>query len=101
MTMFQQGDQYLIEFTIKNNNVPITPDDVDDLRIQIHDVLKSYSKGEIFYNEGYWYYPLNQYDSARLNTIADIQVGIKVDSEIYYSNVIQAYVNASIIKKEW
>lgn len=99
--MIVQGDQYLIPIVIRTTEL-ITPENSDDVRIQIGNSLKTYSKGEITYENEQWYYPLTEDISMMLESpLVEIQVGIKQNNEIRYSDVKQIDIVKSIIKKEW
>lgn len=104
MAVIVQGDQYLLPVKIITNNSTVTPDDVDDIRIQLDNNLKSYSDGEITFNDttNEWLYPLTEEMTQQFNNVlVPIQVGIKVGTEIMYSATIDINVGQSIIKKEW
>jgi len=104
MLIIQQGDQYMLLFKIKKDGVYITPSNVQDVRIQIGAVLKTYSKSELTFDtvSSEWRYPLTQKETIAIeDNYADIQIGVKETNQISYSPTIQAYIGKSIINKEW
>lgn len=46
-----QGDSYLVPIRIKYQGNYITPEDIDDVRIQIGYSLKSYSDNQLEFDE--------------------------------------------------
>lgn len=59
-----QGDAYLLGISILNNaGTPVTPTDVADVEITIGHLTKKYSESAISFNNGMWFFPLNQAES--------------------------------------
>ena len=50
MTQIVKGDEYIIPIKIIKGSSPLTPADVSDVRIQVGDLLKTYSKNELTFN---------------------------------------------------
>lgn len=104
MLIIQQGDQYSIQFQIKQNDVVLTPSNVTDVRIQIDKTLKSYVNNQITFDtpSNKWIYPLTEKESVALDgATVPLQIGIKQSGSIYYSPTMSVVVGKSIIKKEW
>lgn len=56
-----QGDSYNLGFKVLNNaGVPVIPDDIRDMEITIGHLRKTYAKGQLTFNDGRWFFPLNQ-----------------------------------------
>ena len=102
--MIQQGDQYAISFKIKLSGEIVTPDDVDDVRIQVRKDLRNIYNESLVYNEDKktWDYFLTE-DMTRMITSSSVeyQVGIKIGNNIKYSAVKRLPVGRSIIKDRW
>lgn len=102
----QQGDQFAIPFYIKNGDSIVSPDLVDDVRIQIGATLKTYSNGELTYDAAnhVFGFPVTQ-DETRAFLCAtnpvQYQVGLKIGTDIVYSAVGKLMVKASIIGEDW
>lgn len=102
--MIQQGNQYPLPIKIITNNQPITPDDIDDVRIQIGSYLKSYADGEITFNDetNEWLFPLTEHMTQSFGNLrAPVQVGIKIGENLIYSITQNIDIGKSIIKQEW
>jgi len=50
MTQVVKGDAYILPIKIMQGTSPLTPSDVTDVRIQVGDILKTYSKNEITFD---------------------------------------------------
>lgn len=107
ISIIQQGDQYYIPVTIKLEDEPVTPDNVDDVRIQIGRFMKSYSAESVSYDSenGVWLYPVTEMETRTMLGETSFQVGIKVSGEdsdeFIYSPVATVVVSKSIIKESW
>lgn len=56
-----QGDSYNLGFTVLNNaNVPVTPQDIQDIEITIGHIRKTFRNSQITYHDGRWLFPLSQ-----------------------------------------
>lgn len=56
-----QGDSYNLGFTVLNNaDVPVTPNDIQDMEITIGHISKTYRNAQIIYMDGKWLFPLSQ-----------------------------------------
>lgn len=102
--MIQQGNQYPLPIKIISNNQPITPTDVDDVRIQVGDYLYSYQDGGLTFNieTNEWIFPLTeQMTQSFTNLRTPVQVGIKKNDRFIYSAIQNVDVGKSIIKETW
>ena len=99
-----QGDQYAIPFSIKLNGTDVTPELVEDVRIQVADQLLSSASGGITFNSetGVWDFPVDEEMTRALSTGAvQYQVGLKIDGVIRYSPTLSLNVGKSIIRAGW
>ena len=66
--VFMQGDAYYIPFYFfADEETQITEDMVDDVEIIFGKVRKTYSDGEILYNDGAFLFPLTQAESSAMS----------------------------------
>lgn len=102
-TFIQQGDQYAIPIYVQQDELLITPDNCSDLRIQIGNVLRTYSKGELTYNseEGVWEFPLTEEMSRSFGPYSTAQVGIKIGNDYVYSRPVTIEFGSSLITEGW
>lgn len=99
-----QGDQYPLPVRIMQGDAPLTPSDVTDLRIKVGSYMKSKSSGELTYDadRGMWLFPLTEEMTRKLvGTSVPVQVGVKLGTEIIYSDVLTTRIDYSEIKEEW
>lgn len=98
-----QGDQYVIPVEIKNATAVITPDDVDDVRIQIGDELRQYSDGGLTFDaeNKKWLFHITEEKTRTFTCSVNMQVGILVGTDIVYSSVQKIKLERSIIRKDW
>jgi len=104
MMQIVQGDEYILPVKIKQGTSTLTPTDVSDVRIQVGDTLKTYSKNELTFNTttNEWLYQLTQEQTLAFNDARVlVQVGVKTTNDIVYSTSQAIYVDDNIIKKEW
>lgn len=102
--MIQQGNQYPLPIKIISNNQPITPTDVDDVRIQVGDYLYSYQDGVLTFNveTNEWIFPLTEQMTQSFNNLrTPVQVGIKKYDRFVYSAIQNVDIGKSIIKESW
>lgn len=60
-----QGDTCNLGIRILNNaGNPVTPQDVLDLEITIGNLRKTFAKSELLYQDGLWFFPLSQQQTA-------------------------------------
>ena len=98
-----QGDQYVIPIEIKNATGVITPDDVDDVRIQIGDERRQYSDGRLTFDaeNKQWLFQKKKKKTRTFTASVNMQVGILVGTDIVYSSVQKIKLERSIIRKDW
>lgn len=104
MAEIRRGEQYAIPFTLHLKGVLVTPETVTDVRIQVDDELREYSKGELLYDseQSAWLFPLTE-DKSRgfANNFFEYQVAVKNGDEIFMSNTVHVNVSRSIIETGW
>lgn len=99
-----QGDSYAVPIKIKYQGQCVTPTDIDDVRIQIGYILKSYSDNQLSFNEATneWLYPLSQQESLAFGKVLEpVQVGIKKGSIVIYSPHKDISIFDNIVRREW
>lgn len=104
MTQVVKGDAYILPIKIMQGTSPLTPSDVTDVRIQVGDILKTYSKNEITFDTttNEWNYPLTQKQTYEFSdNFTKVQVGVKIGTDIKYSFTQSININENIIQKEW
>lgn len=103
----QQGDQFYLPVVIKQDKVEITPENADDVKIKIGDVLKKYSLGELTYGlydteKSAWLYPLTQAQTLSYKgATISIQAQIKQGANVFGSDTNMIPIDFSIIQEEW
>ena len=79
MLQMMRGASYNIAITLTDDeNQPITPADVAEVEISLGDLIKTYSSGDVIYDDGKWLFPVTQ--SETLSTVAAVstlQVRVK------------------------
>lgn len=102
--IIQQGDEYALPIVIKMNDASVSPSDIDDLRIQVGEYLKSYVDGELTYDDELeqWLFPMTE-EMTRTFTdeLTLVQVAVKIGNRKINSVVKKINVYKSIIKKGW
>lgn len=104
MAEIRRGEQYAIPFTLHLKGNLVTPENVTDVRIQVDDELREYSKSELVYDseQSAWLFPLTEEKSrAFVNNYFEYQVAVKKDGEIFMSNTVTVNVARSIIETGW
>lgn len=101
--VIRQGDQYAIPFHVTVGGSAVTPDNCDDVRIQIGRQLKSYQANGLTYNaeNQTWLFPVSESSTALMRTSIEYQVGVKVGSQIVYSAAGAIRIADNIIKEAW
>lgn len=100
----QKGEQYAIPFEVTVGNDAVTPETVDGIRIQLGDRMCEYPSGELEYDSenSAWLYPLTEEQSTTmLAGKVNAQVAVKYGDDIVMSDVLNASVQSSIIKRRW
>ncbi len=107
-----QGDQYGISIPItrvshkgteQEERIPITPANVDGVKVKIDKFEDSYPNGNLVYNDELerWVFPLTQEMSLKLYGERKAQVQIKQGDIIQGSTWKEIYIDTNIIKEEW
>lgn len=99
-----QGDQYPLPVRIMQGSSPLTPSDVTDLRIKVGSYMKSLADEQLTYDaeRGMWLFPLTEEMTRKLvGSVVPVQVGVKLGSEIIYSDVLTTRIAYSEIKEAW
>lgn len=94
-----QGDQYAIPMTLKVAGNYITPDNTDEVIIQLNNKEKRYSKSEITYDDTthQWFYPITHEETVNMTT-ALLQMQFQQNETIRHTEVKEINVKSSIIK---
>lgn len=103
MSGIRQGEQYAIPFVLRYGGEFVTPENVDDVRIQVQTKLREYSKGELQYSSALnaWLFPLTEEQSMTFKGFIQYQVGIKLGHDIFKSETCSVSIGTSLIKREW
>jgi hypothetical protein len=73
-----QGDSYPIPVEITQDDVPVTPELVEEVEITIGDrVRKTYTGGDVFYEDEMWYFMLSQEDTFSLSGGYEVLLRLK------------------------
>jgi hypothetical protein len=73
-----QGDSYPIPVEITQDDVPVTPELVEEVEITIGDrVRKTYTGGDVFYEDEMWYFLLSQEDTFSLSGGYEVLLRLK------------------------
>ena len=103
MTLYR-GDQYAIPFVVKLKDTLVTPEMVEDVRIQIGDSLRELASESLSYNpekQTWDFYVTEEFTRSLTGRTVLYQVGIKVGGEIRYSPTKQLPIGDNIIKAVW
>lgn len=103
IAVIHQGDQYYLPFQVENDSNPITPNDVDDVRIKIGNVVKVYSKGGLLYEyeNDTWLFPIFQKNSLNWQGPMECQLQFKQGDNVITSNKYTILVDSSMFKDEF
>jgi len=102
ITNIIQGEQYAIEITLQADGVPVTPENADDVKIKIGTVEKTYSKGEITYENEHWLFPITQEDSLSFkSSTVKAQAQYKIGSNVFSTGLYDVDVYSSIIRSKF
>lgn len=102
VTVIQQGDQYAIEVIVKLGDTVISPQNCDDMKIKLGNFLKEYSKGELLFSNGIWYFPMTQEMSLSFRGgMTTLQAQVKSGEEIHGTPVYPVTVDTSMIQEVW
>lgn len=97
-----QGDSYNLSVILRNNSgQPITPADVEDVEITIGKMRKSYTKLELYYQDGRWLFPISQQESfAQWPMRSEAQVRVKWAGGLVEGQVLHGVRFDESISKE-
>ena len=99
-----RGDQYAIPFKVRIGKTIVTPELVDDVRIQIDGDLREESAESLIFNpdKNTWdYYVTEDFTRRLAHGSVSYQVGVKLGSEIRYSSPGKIRLGDNIIEKRW
>lgn len=100
IAVIQQGAQYYLPFRICIDGDLVTPENADDVIIQIGSQLKKSSSDELEFSDEYWLYPLEQEFTMKLSPDSTkCQISVKRGTFVYPSAVRRIAVDSSIIKE--
>ena len=99
----QKGDQYAIPLTLTFNGDEVTPTNADDVRVQIGDLLKSYTGHTLTYDSvsKVWLFVLTEEQTRSMPNTVCFQCGVKQGHSLYYSPVETISLNESVISEVW
>lgn len=106
-TPIQQGDAFYLPVVIKQGNAVITPENADDVKIKLAEVIRKYSEGELTYStydgeNSAWLFPLTQeLTLSWRSTAIPMQVQIKQGPNVFGSDTECVPIDFSIINEEW
>jgi hypothetical protein len=85
MTIYQ-ADIYDIPITITLGDDIASPDNVDDVRIAIGEMVRSYRKGDLRFEEGEWIFPLSE-ETRKMTGVFQGQVEIIKGDNVLHTAV--------------
>lgn len=102
----QQGDQYSIMFAIKKAGEPLTPDDVEGVRVHIGGIERRYPDGGLDWDaeSRTWLFPVSQSETLQLRGLVAAQVQVDFGGsprQIVGSTVERFRVDESVIRRVW
>lgn len=97
-----QGDSYELKVEILSpDKTALTPEELADVEITIGSLIKTYSDGEIIYEEGEWLVPLTQEETFKLPASrVNVQVRVKWADGNVEGQLIGQLVNHESMSKE-
>lgn len=101
IAVIHQGDEYYLPFSITNNNISITPDNIEDIRIKVGNSIKKYSDGSLLYDNNMWLFPILQKNSLRWEGPIECQIQYKQNNAIITSDIYTIFVNKSMFNDEF
>lgn len=81
-----QADQYNIPFEIEQSGEIVTPETIDDVRIVIGKMERSYSDSSLSFADGKWLFPIKCTETACLRGHIKGQVEIRRGDNIVHSD---------------
>lgn len=101
ITTIQQGDQYYLPFTIENDSTIISPENIEDIRIKIGNVIKKFSLGELLFEDNNWLFPITQKNSLSWKGPVKCQAQYKQNNNIITSDIYEIYIKTSMFNDEF
>ncbi len=100
MAKINQGDQYAVEIVLTDeDNHAVTPSTVDDLKIKMCGIEKSYLAGSLVYRDDKWLFPLTQADTLAMKAgRIPVQAQALIGTTVISTDVIYADIGRSIIR---
>ena len=99
-----RGDQYAVPFIIRMGKSIVTPEMVDDVRIQIGNDLREQSVQSLTFKpeKNSWdFYVTEEFTRKFAKGSVPYQIGVKIGSEIRHSAQGTLRIDDNIIKAEW
>lgn len=97
-----RGDEYAIPMTLLMDDVIITDNMIQGLRIKIGQYENDFPDGTVTYHDDKWWVPFTQEQTLSMaHGAAPYQVQIKINGDIISSDVGKLDVKNSIILNEW
>ena len=102
MLSMMQGDAYDIRLTlVRDDNTPITDEDVAKVNITFGGTTKSYPDGAVSYDDGEWLYPVTQGQTISMPAVAELSVRVKFNSgDVEGAGIGNVYIRSSQDKEE-
>ena len=71
-----QGDAYSLRIKVKDKGVIITPEIADDIEVCVGTLKKTYSSGDIKFQNDSWLFPLTQQETFKFENFVELQVRV-------------------------
>lgn len=101
-TVLCKGDKYSLKIRVKLGNEVITPESCSDIRIKIGNMVLSYSKQELSFEDEYWLFPLSQEFTLGVDgDFLEAQAQFKIEDRIYSTPVYKIKFDRTIFEETW
>lgn len=94
MTIYQ-SDIYDIPITITLEDEVVSPDNVDDVIIAIGEMVRSYKKGTLKFDEGQWIFPLSE-ETHKMSGVFQGQAEIVISNDKLHTAVFSVKFAPSV-----
>jgi hypothetical protein len=94
MTIYQ-ADIYDIPITITLEDDVVSPDNVDDVIIAIGEMVRSYKKGTLKFDEGQWIFPLSE-ETRKMSGVFQGQAEIVISNDKLHTAVFSVKFAPSV-----
>lgn len=104
MSTIVKGDAYSVAFTVKSDDVIVTPDMVQGLRIALGNQIAEYPNGNLTFSsdDNTWRFPMTQKNTLSIKgKIMNYQSQAKIAGEIYTSDEMDIEISETMFRKEW